>query len=167
MKKLGMWVLIVFPFVALGVLFLSVKSAHQLPTEVINSAKVPLEFKDNTIQCPQCHMYLVGKKHTAQIITTDLKTHFFDDIGCAIIWMKEQKIEPKSITMWVFSNDTHRYIDAFKAFYSTQDTTPMQYGFGAYEEYKESYIAFDEMRLHMLRGETMQDPKIKQHAKGH
>ena len=161
------WILIVFPILALGGLFWFLHSQNQLPTEISNNEKAPLEFKDNTLQCPQCHMYLVGKKHTAQVITKDLKTHFFDDIGCAILWLKDRKIEPFSITMWVFSNDTHRYIDAFKAFYSISDETPMLYGFGAYEKQKESMIDFNEMRLRMLRGENMSDPKIRQQLKGH
>ena len=112
-------------------------------------------------------MYLVGKKHTAQIITKELKTHFFDDIGCAILWLKEHKIEPKEITFWVFSNDSNRYIDALKASYNSDDETPMHYGFGAYENLKEGMIDFNEMRLRMLRGETINDPKIKQQLKGH
>lgn len=160
-------VLILFPIIALSGFFWFMHMKNQLPTEILNPAKVPLEFKDNTIQCPQCHMYLVGKKHTAQIITTDLKTHMFDDIGCALLWLKEHKIEPNQITMWVFSNDTNRYIDAFKAFYSINDETPMHYGFGAYESSKEVMIDFNEMRLRMLRGENMSDPKVKHHLKGH
>ena len=170
MKKNGLiGILIVFPLLALGGLFYTLHLKNQLPTDIPNKERVPLEFKDNTVQCPQCHMYLVGKKYTAQIITKELKTHFFDDIGCAILWLKEHKIEPKEITFWVFSNDTNRYIDALKATYSITDTTPMHYGFGAYENAnaKEGMIDFNEMRLRMLRGETISDPKIKQQLKGH
>ena len=160
-------ILIVFPLLALGGLFYTLHLKNQLPTDITNKEKAPLEFKDNTVQCPQCHMYLVGKKYTAQIITKELKTHFFDDIGCAILWLKEQKIEPKSVTIWVFSNDSNHYIDAFKAAYSSDDETPMHYGFGAYERLKEGMIDFNEMRLRMLRGENMSDPKVRHHLKGH
>jgi len=167
-NKVLIWVLVLFPIVALGGFFLFLHVKHQLPTEIINSKKVPLEFKDHTVQCPQCHMYLMGTKHSVQIITNDLKTHFFDDMGCAIVWLNEQKIESQTITLWIFSIDTNRYIDAFKAFYSINDTTPMHYGFGAYEQKKEGLIDFTEMRLRMLRGENMSDPKIRQHLQqGH
>lgn len=165
-KNVLMSILIVFPLLALGWLFYTLHLKNQLPSDITNKEKAPLEFKDNTVQCPQCHMYLVGKKHTAQIITNDLKTHFFDDIGCAILWFKEQKIEPQTITMWVFSNDTNRYIDALKASYSLADNTPMHYGFGAYENPKEGMIDFNEMRLRMLRGENMSDPKIRKKLLG-
>ena len=166
-KNTSILVLILFPLFALGGLFWFLHTKNQLPTQINNTQKAPLEFKDNTIQCPVCNMYLVGKKHTAQIITSDLKTHFFDDIGCAILWLKEQKLEPKTITFWVFSNDTNRYIDALKASYSFTDETPMLYGFGAYESLKEGMIDFNEMRLRMLRGENMSDPKVRQQLKGH
>jgi hypothetical protein len=165
-KTIFVGVLIIFPLLALGGLFWFLHVKHQLPTDISNSAKVALEFKDNTIQCPECHMYLVGKKHTAQVITQDAKTHFFDDIGCAILWLKEQKIEPQSVTLWVYSNDTNRYIDAFKASYAINDETPMHYGFGAYESPKEVMIDFNEMRLRMLRGENMSDPKIRKKLLG-
>ncbi|WP_263833900.1 hypothetical protein [Sulfurospirillum oryzae] len=166
-KNVFVGVLIVFPLLALGGLFWFLHVKHQLPTDISNSSKVALEFKDNTIQCPECHMFIVGKKHTAQIVTGDSKTHFFDDVGCAILWMKEQKIEPQTVAMWVYSNDTNRYINAFKAAYSINDETPMHYGFGAYEQKKESMIDFNEMRLRMLRGENMSDSKIRQHLQGH
>lgn len=163
----GILVLILFPLIALGSVFWFLHVKHQLPTDITNTEAKPLEFKDNTIQCPECHMYLVGKKHTAQIITADKKTHFFDDVGCAILWLKTEKIDPFQTTFFVFSNDTNRYIDAFKASYTLDDETPMKYGFGAYENAKEGMIDFRSMRLRMLRGETMQDPKIRQHLKGH
>lgn len=165
-NKVLIWVLVLFPIVVLGGFFWFLHVKHQLPTEITNSKKIPLEFKDNTIQCPQCHMSLVRTLYTAQIITQDSKTHFFDDIGCAILWMKEQKTELQTITFWIFSNDTNRYIDAFKAFYSSNDKTPMHYGFGAYEHQKDGLIDFTEMRLRMLRGENMSDPKIRKNLTG-
>jgi copper chaperone NosL len=159
-------VLIVFPLLALGTLFYILHVKNQHPSEVKNHAKTPLEFKDNTVQCPQCFMYLVGEKHTAQIIDGKGKTTFFDDIGCAILWLKEQKIEPKNVVIWAFSLDTHRYIDAFKAYYTLTESTPMLYGFGAYENPKEASVDFWEMRLKMLRGENMSDPKVRQKLLG-
>lgn len=44
----------------------------------------------------------------------------------------------------------------------------MHYGFGAYEQPKEGLIDFNEMRTRMLRGENMNNPKIRQHLQqGH
>ncbi|AOO64141.1 hypothetical protein [Sulfurospirillum halorespirans] len=165
-KKIGVFILVLFPLLALGGLFWFLHVKHQLPTQIVNKEKMPLEFKDNTVTCALCNMYLVGKKHTAQIITNDLKTHFFDDIGCAILWLKEQKIDPETITLWVFSTEINRYIDALKASYTFTEETPMLYGFAAYENPKEGMIDFTEMRLRMLRGENMSDPKIRKKLLG-
>jgi len=164
-RRIALSILIATPLLGLGALFAYLRTQNQLPTDRENSDEVPLAFQDNTVQCPTCHMYLVGKKHTAQIIK-DAKTYFFDDVGCAVLWMKAQNVEPSRVRMWVFSNDTNRYVDALRAFYSVTDETPMHYGFGAYEQQGENRIMFDEMRLRMLRGETMIDPKIRKKLLG-
>jgi hypothetical protein len=152
------FILILFPLLSLVAVFYLYKL--QNPSQISNKNKTPLSFKDNKEQCPQCHMYLVGKKFTAQAIGDDFKTHFFDDVGCMILWVEEHK-ELKNVVLWVYTIDTKRYIQAQKAWYSIDENTPMEYGFGAYENKKESFIAFDEMKLRMLRGETLQNPKIR------
>lgn len=165
-NRVIMVVLILLPLLGLGGLFWFLHVKNELPTERENKEAKALEFQDNTLQCPHCHMYVVGKKDTAQIITKAHKTHFFDDVGCAILWLKEQKIEPRSVVFWVFSADSNQYIDAYNAFYSTHEKTTMAYGFRAYASSREGMIGFDEMRLRMMRGETMHDPKIRHHNQG-
>lgn len=165
-QKTWVAVLILFPLLALAGLFYGLHVKHQHPSEIINRHKMPLDFQDNQVQCPQCHMYLVGKKHTAQVIDSKGKTLFFDDIGCVILWLRDHKIEPQEMTIWVFSLDTQRYINAFHTHYTLSEVTPMAYGFGAYEHAKEGSMDFDAMRLKMLRGENMSDPKIRQKILG-
>ena len=160
MKKSTL-ILIGFPLVALMVIFGYYVKINQKPDDVVNKAQTPLEFKDNTLQCPQCHMYLVGKKDTAQFVTSKGKTHFFDDIGCFVLWQKEQKIPLEGGKLWVFSRVSKRDIGGFSACYSLIDETPMQYGFAAYERAKEGFIDFEAMRLRMLRGENLSDPRIR------
>ncbi|MDD3462601.1 MAG: hypothetical protein PHW07_03040 [Sulfurospirillaceae bacterium] len=159
-------ILILFPVFALGGLFFYLNTVYKSPTDIINKEKIPLEYKDNTVQCPQCNMFLVGKKYTAQVITPDNKTHFFDDVGCVVLWFRDTKKDEQKSTIWVFTLDTNRWIDAKSSFYSLSDDTPMKYGFGAYEQKKEGFIVFDEMRLRMLRGENMSDPKIRKQLLG-
>ena len=154
--------LIVFPLVAFLGLYFGLELKNQAPTQRINENKQPLEFQDNQVQCPQCAMYLVGKQHSVQLIDESKKTYFFDDIGCAILWLKDQKKELKGMTLWVYSLDTKRYIDGLRAHYLLGEETPMHYGFGAYENQHENTLGFEEMRLKMLRGENMTDPKIRQ-----
>jgi len=158
MRKL---ILILFPLLTLGLLaYIKYQTTRDI-TQINNHEQKPLEFKDNTVQCPQCYMYLVGKKHTAQAIDEAHKTHFFDDPGCLILWARDQKKELKTLTLWVFAMDSEKWIDMKKAYYDIKEITPMEYGFAAYESSKEGFITFEEMQLRMLRGETMANPKIK------
>ncbi|MDD2384384.1 MAG: hypothetical protein PHN18_09365 [Sulfurospirillaceae bacterium] len=165
-KTFSTAILIGFPLVVLITLGWYLAHRNQSPTDIINQEQKPLTYKDNTVQCPQCHMYLVGMVHTAQIISKEGQTHFFDDIGCAILWSKEHHIDVANVVFWVYTVDTKRWIKAKEAHYSLNDETPMKYGFGAYEQEKEGMIAFEEMRLRMLRGENMSDPKVRKKLLG-
>lgn len=165
MKKSTL-ILILLPVISLILLFWYFSTIHETPDKIKNVESIPLEYKDNTIQCPQCHMFIVGKHDTAQIITADGKTNFFDDVGCAILWMRDSKIAMQSVAFWVYTRDTHTFIEASKAFYSITDNTPMKYGFGAYEKKQPTFISFEEMQLRMLRGENMSDPRIRKKLLG-
>lgn len=160
-------VLYIFPIIAMVGIFILIKISNQSVTDIDNYQKIALEFKENEVQCPQCNMFLVDKEHTAQAITTNNKTYFFDDPGCLVLWIDQKhKKSDKEIVKWVYTLDTKKWIDAQKAFYSFSDKTPMNYGFGAYENPIENYIRYDEMRLRMLRGENMTNPKIRKKILG-
>ena len=152
-------ILVLFPILILVGVFLFLKVEN--PTDIVNTNKEPLEFKDNQIQCPQCNMFLVGKKYTAESVTSDGKTHFFDDVGCMVLWVEQNVKEDSGLVGWVFTLDTKKWVKSDNAFYSINDGTPMHYGFGAYEKNEKKMISFEEMKLRMLRGENMTNPKIR------
>ena len=158
MKKV---ILVLFPILVLVGLFYYMKIANANPADMENVKKVPLKVKDNTVQDPQCHMFIVGQDYTVQVITHDNKTHFFDDPGCAILWYEENKINLDSIVMWFYTVDTKKWKKLKDVYFSISDPTPMHYGFGAYEHKKDGFIDFKEMRIRMLRGENMTNPKIR------
>ncbi len=155
-------ILVVLPLIVIGgLVFYKLESNRDVANE-LNKEKVPIKIVPNKMQDPQCHMYLSKDEFSMEVITKDLKTHFFDDPGCAILWMKAQKIDPYKVTIWAYSMDSKKWIDAKKAYYSISDfETPMHYGFGAHEKSKKGFIDFNEMRLRMLRGENMTNPKIR------
>jgi hypothetical protein len=93
----------------------------------------------------------------------DKKT-YFDDMGCLVLWTKEQGVEPKEAM--VFTKDTKEYIKATQAFYTINERTPMGYGFTAYKKAQPQSITFDEVKLRMLRGEHMANPKIRKQILG-
>jgi len=126
-----------------------------------NPQKIALDFDASKATCPKCRMGVEHKENAAQVVFEDEKTYIFDDVGCLVLWIEQVKANKEAIKMFVFAKDTHRWIDAKKAFYSIKDETPMGYGFGGYEQNQTEFIDFETMRLKMLRGENMSDPKIR------
>ncbi len=111
--------------------------------------------------CPECKMPIEkDKKENISYI----KKIYFDDIGCMVLWTKKHKSRLDSVM--VFTKDTRKYIKAVDAYYTIYERTPMGYGFTAYQNKKKKSIDFKEMRLRMLRGETMKNPKIRKQILG-
>jgi hypothetical protein len=122
-------------------------------------------LKSEVKVCPQCHMEIAkSNEHSTYIVKNDTK-HYFDDIGCMIIWCNENGVDIEKAK--VFSKDTGRYIDAASASFKIGEKTPMSYGFCAYENSVEGHIDFDEVTMKMLRGEHMANPKIRKQILGY
>jgi len=85
--------------------------------------------------CSRCVMVISDNKHAVLLKDPTTKVvHKFDDIGCMVLWFKEEHVEFKdSITIWVTDADSGEWIDARKAFYTSGNTTPMAFGFNAYK----------------------------------
>jgi len=132
-----------------------------------NHAKEALPFSLGTVQCPKCRMPVESLNNAVQVVKPNGNTYIFDDVGCMILWAKENKQDFNTLVSWVYAHDSHHWIDAQKAYYSLTDSTPMRYGFGAYEKPHADFISFEKMRLRMLRGLTLKDPKIRKHLLGH
>jgi len=126
----------------------------------------PVVFEVGKVACPQCHMDIKSLKDSVEVVQ-DRDVTIFDDIGCMVLWISQHKINPNNVKIWVFSRDTKRWIDAKKAYYSLSDATPMGYGFGAYEIKGKDMIKFDEMRMNVLRGLTLKDPRIRKKILGY
>ena len=95
--------------------------------------------------CERCKMAVSERKYAVQIIDPKTgKNYKFDDIGCAVLWMDEEKIPWKDrAIIWITDLKTGEWIDARKAKYVEGSITPMAYGFAAYNEQtlpKNSYV---------------------------
>ncbi|QDF29140.1 hypothetical protein [Halarcobacter anaerophilus] len=161
MKKL-LPVLTVFILIIIIVsIFLSMSSQKKMVTiQEGNHEHKPLDITLNHYQDTQCGMTIETLVHSVQAVAPDGKTWFFDDVGCFALWYKNIKFQ-KEATIWVYTNDTNRYINGRKAWYNKIDKTPMGYGFGAYEKEGINMIPFDEMLLKMYRGENLTNPLIR------
>ncbi len=85
--------------------------------------------------CARCVMVVSDRKNTVQVKHPDTgRKYMFDDIGCMVLWFKEEKIEWKDrAVIWITDVNTGKWIDARTAFYDTENITPMAYGFSAHE----------------------------------
>ena len=88
--------------------------------------------------CSRCVMVVSDRHNTTQVRNPNNgKTYMFDDIGCMAVWFEEEKIPWKDkAIVWITDVDTGKWIDARKAFYDTNNVTPMAYGFSAHKTKK-------------------------------
>ena len=84
--------------------------------------------------CERCKMAISERKFAVEAIDMKKnKTYKFDDIGCAVLWMSENKIPiDNNIKLWITDAKTGKWIDAKSAIYTDDSLTPMAYGFAAY-----------------------------------
>ncbi|OPX27564.1 MAG: hypothetical protein B1H07_01165 [Campylobacteraceae bacterium 4484_166] len=118
--------------------------------------------------CELCKMIVSERNFAVQVVNTkNGKSYMFDDIGCAVQWFEEKNIAwSDQANIFITDATTGKFIDAKKAFYDVNSRTPMDFGFGAYEHKnsikdKKTILNYEEVKLRILRGETMQNALIK------
>ncbi len=85
--------------------------------------------------CTRCVMVVSDRKNTTQVRDPQTgRKYMFDDIGCMILWFKEENIEWKDkAVIWITDVNSGEWINARTAFYDTENVTPMAYGFSAHK----------------------------------
>ena len=106
--------------------------------------------------CKRCAMVVSDRKHTVQVINPkDGQSYMFDDIGCTVLWFKEDKIEWKNeAVLWIIDASNEEWIDAKKAYYTSENITSMAYGFMAYkvkQDTKNEIIDFYEVSKRIIK----------------
>ncbi len=84
--------------------------------------------------CERCKMAISDRKFAVQAVDAQGKVYKFDDIGCLILWHKKEHPEIVLKKIWVTDAKTGEWIDAKRACYTTDNLTPMGYGFGAHKK---------------------------------
>lgn len=89
--------------------------------------------------CVRCAMVVSDRKNTVEAINPATGKYYpFDDIGCMVLWFEEEQIPWKDkAVIWITDAKTGEWIDARKAFYDTNNITPMAYGFSAHKSKEE------------------------------
>ena len=117
--------------------------------------------------CERCKMAISERKFAVQIIDPKSgKNYKFDDIGCAVLWMDEEKIPwKKSAIIWITDAKTGKWIDARKAKFVEGSITPMAYGFSAYDEQtlppKSRIMDLDEVSERIREIEKLNSEKLR------
>ena len=163
----------ILPFLTLGIIiaiiiiiFLSMSNKKQMVVlKEGNTAQTPLEIVLGKYQDSDCGMTIEDMTYVSQVVSNDGKTWFFHDHGGLANWLKDKPFKD-SAKIWVMTKDSKKYIDARTAWFSRTETTPMGYGFGAYEIKQDGLISFEEMLLKVLRNEDLRNPYIKKELIG-
>ncbi|MDM8557905.1 nitrous oxide reductase accessory protein NosL [Candidatus Parabeggiatoa sp. HSG14] len=103
--------------------------------------------------CERCRMVISDPHFAAQLRGGPKnKAYLFDDIGCAVHWLKKQPWgEDENVKIWVKDyRDTEKWLDARKAYYVSQQITPMDFGFGATKKPVKGSIDFETAKTQIM-----------------
>ena len=164
-KVLPLLVTVVFMAIVAMIVISMAKENQPITIVKGNMGMTPIDIKLNATNDTHCKMIIKSLDNSAEVVSPDGRTWFFDDVGCLVLWLEGKKFK-ESANLWVYAIDTKKWLDAKKAHYGVTDHTAMHYGFGARESKIDKSISFDEMRLRMLRGENLTNPKIRKKLLG-
>jgi copper chaperone NosL len=108
-------------------------------------------------------MALSDPHYSAQVIDPDGRAYYFDDSGCAILWLRRQPWKDKART-WVNDLKTTEWIEAQKANWISGDpNTPMGYGFAATLSAVENALDYETVKKRMVSGKTLVNETLVKH----
>ena len=118
----------------------------------------PAEVRWDRETCVHCSMAIGDRHYAAQVrggpAGEKNKLYKFDDIGCAIIWLKDQPWKDAGITeIWVKDHRNGEWIDARKASYVKGKISPMNYGLGAQADATAGALNYTQATAHIMMGE--------------
>ncbi|MGK5094702.1 nitrous oxide reductase accessory protein NosL [Deltaproteobacteria bacterium TL4] len=131
-----------------------------------NTAQQPGKIVWDRDPCQHCGMVISDQRYAAQVVSPDGAIHLFDDIGCALNWLKEQPWKEQA-RIWANEVSTHQWQEAKEAAWSFDNpNTPMGYGF-AVTKPGINTIPFAEVKRRIDTKQTyraQQEPSKHQHS---
>ncbi|MCP4373410.1 MAG: hypothetical protein GY797_35715 [Deltaproteobacteria bacterium] len=128
-----------------------------------NEEQLPVDFVWDRVACEECKMALSDHHYSVQVIDSHGKAFFFDDIGCAIIWLARQP-KKENGRVWVNDFQTGQWIDAETANWIYGDPkTPMGYGFAATSSPVEKKMDFQTVTKWMVIGKHLVNENLSKH----
>ncbi len=113
----------------------------------------PVEVKFDRDSCDYCRMIITDPRFASQIRGGPKhKTFNFDDIGDAVLFLDEQPWKGEAdIEFFVMDVETGKtWLDARKAYFLTDQVSPMAFGFGAVADPRPGAIDFAEMSKRVI-----------------
>ena len=132
------------------------------PVSVIhgNYGHYPLLFTLEKTNDPISKMLIRTFENSCEVVEANGDTHFFAEPADMLLWLKEMP-RGQHYWRWVYTIDTHRWINATLAWYGIRDKTVMGYGFGARERRCHSCIDFETLQQRMRDNQTLLNPKVR------
>ncbi len=128
-----------------------------------NQEQLPVDFVWDRVACEECKMAVSDPHYSVQVIDPDGKPYYFDDIGCSILWLRQQPWKNNSRT-WVNDVNTTEWIEAKKANWISGDPkTPMGYGFAATLSPVENKIDYETVKKWVVIGKTLVNENMVKH----
>ncbi|MDE6978213.1 MAG: hypothetical protein K2O85_01425 [Helicobacter sp.] len=125
---------------------------------------LPIEMQVGIFEDSHCGVVIHDLTDAAQVIFPDQAVFFFHDHGGMAEWLHKQQNKHQAL-IWVHTRDTLRLIKAQDAFFSTDDSTIMGSGYGAYEHNAPGRIRFDELLERIATKPTARKMSHRHHSK--
>jgi copper chaperone NosL len=112
-----------------------------------------VEIKWDRDTCTRCSMVISDRRFATEVHGGSKgETFKFDDVGCAVFWLRDQKWSNEAAThIWVLdSSASGRWLEARKAYYTGGRHSPMGYDFAAVALPQPGALEFEDMRQHVL-----------------
>jgi copper chaperone NosL len=128
-----------------------------------NKEKLPIEVTWDRDLCQECRMVLSDNRYAAQIVDTKGKNFLFDDVGCAVLWLRKKDWRD-SARIWVSDYKTSKWIEADKANWQYGDPhTPMGYGYSATNSSVKDALNFETVKKWIYVGKTLVNENSAKH----
>jgi hypothetical protein len=79
--------------------------------------------------CERCRMTISERSFATQLRTRDGHLHRFDDVGCAVVWERDQNADVTEV--WVHELGGDAWLDGLDSRFVKVRNSPMGYGYGA------------------------------------
>lgn len=124
-----------------------------LLTACVNEASSGVvEIKWDRDVCARCRMVIGDRRFAAQTRDPAGKVWKFDDVGCAMFWLKQQNFDEQTprAEFWVADYQSGNWLDARRAHFLPGKKSPMGYDYAALAETQGGSVTYAEARMRVL-----------------